>query len=114
MKRIAIPIQDNRLSSKFGTCNFLTVFSTEGRKITARETLLPVAGSTDEIAAQMKDLNIGVIIADFMEPAVIGFMAQHKIQVFIGVKNNDPDALIRQFLDGQLFSDQKVMHLNNN
>ncbi|MFB6341558.1 NifB/NifX family molybdenum-iron cluster-binding protein [Saccharicrinis sp. FJH62] len=114
MKRIAIPIQDNRLSSKYGTCDFLTVYATEGRKVVGKETLLPVTGSTEEIATQLNAMGIGIVITNFIEPGIIGYLAQHKIQVFIGVKNSDPDVLVRQYLDGQLTSDQKVMHLYNN
>ena len=76
--------------------------------------VLPVFGSSDDLTGQLNDMGIGIVIANLIEPNVIGFLAQHKIQVFIGVKNSDPDVLVRQYLDGQLTSDQKVMHLYNN
>lgn len=76
--------------------------------------MLPVSGSTKEIAAQLTELNIGIVITEYMEADVLCYLAQQKIQVYIGVKNNDPEVLVRQFLDGQLLSDQNVMQLNNN
>ena len=109
MKRVAIPISDNRLSEYFGGCNYYEIFEIDGDKIRKKMFELPDVKEVAELPAWLQEQGITDVIAYKVNKQIISLFASKKVNLFVGVPISSPEKLIDDYLQGKLESDKKII-----
>jgi predicted Fe-Mo cluster-binding NifX family protein len=102
--RIAVPLHQGKLSEHFGGAEsfaFYTVDEANGT-VNEQQTGAPPAHERGVFPMWLRQQGATVVLAGGMGPRAAGILAQHGIKVVLGVRGEDPDAVVRSFLDGTL------------
>lgn len=109
MKRIAIPIVNNRLSEFFGECEAYEIYDVE-RKIMGRQSAgIPEGIAIDELPGWLEKQGVTDVITFKVNPKIIRLFAARKVNLYVGVSLGNPDNLIDEYLQGKLESDEKII-----
>jgi len=109
MKRVAIPISNNRLSEYFGGCNYYEIFEIEGRNIQKKTFELPIISDVRELPKWLKDQGVTDVIAYKVNRQIISLFASKKVNLFVGVPQKTSETLITDYLQGKLESDKNII-----
>lgn len=109
MKRVAIPINNGKLSEYFGKCSYYKVFEIEGDFIHEKDYELPVVNNTDELPAWAFENGITDIITYKIDKQIINFFGKYKINLFVGIDLDTPEHLISEFMKGRITSNHKII-----
>lgn len=109
MKRVAIPIANERLSEFFGECNHYEIFEID-KKISKRKMAqMPVGISVKELPSWLENQGITDVIAYKVNREIISLFASRKVNLFVGIRIDSPEKLIDDYLNGKLESDKKII-----
>ena len=109
MKRVAIPIANEKLSENFGECNYYNIYEID-KRITGKKTALLPAGLTlTDLPGWLKSEGITDVITYRVNREIIKLFASKKVNLFIGIPINSPEKLIDDYLQGKLESDKKII-----
>jgi predicted Fe-Mo cluster-binding NifX family protein len=109
MKRVAIPIVQGKLSQYFGQCSHYLIFDIDGKKISSTELEVPPLHDLIGIPGWAAQQGITDIIAYKIDSRIISRFINNKINLFVGVRFDTPLALIDDFINGRLKSDEKII-----
>ncbi len=109
MKRIAIPISDGKLSRHFGGCSHYMIFGIDGSDVRSHYLDAPGYHDVTKLPAWVAGQQITDIIAYQIDKEIIDLFTRHKINVWVGAPDVAPEILIRDYLNGTLVSDSKVL-----
>ncbi|MBN1463262.1 MAG: hypothetical protein JXQ69_02570 [Paludibacteraceae bacterium] len=109
-RKVAIPILNDLLSEQFGQCNYIQVVEMDKKPIKSYSLVLPVLADLTQIPVWLAKQGITDIITYKIEKQIISLFHKEKISVFIGIKKDTPENLIRAFIDGNLQSDSKIIN----
>lgn len=110
MKRVAIPITDNRLSEYFGGCNVYEIFEIENGKIYKSSVEVPSVGVVDDLPFWLEQRGITDVIVNRIKKEIISLFASKKINLFVGIRLDKPEKLIEDYLQGKLESDEDIIN----
>jgi len=108
MKKVAIPVYNDKLSESFGTCLYYRIYEIDGDIIRSNTYKVPpvrIINTPEWVSEQ----GITDIIVHKIEKSIISLFTAYKINLFIGVEVNSPEKLIEDYLNGNLFSDEKML-----
>ena len=109
MKRIAIPIVNNKLSENFGECNYYTIFEV-GKKINStKTTLLPDGIEAENLPQWLKSEGITDVITYKINKQIVNLFVAEKINLFLGIPIDAPEKIIDDYLQGKLISDKRII-----
>ena len=101
MKKIALPVLDGKLGSSFERCNSFYIYSIEDnstiKKELANNKLQPGMSPYWLARKEITDLIVREIDINS-----ISKFNQFKVNVFVGVKADEPEQVIKAYLDGTL------------
>jgi predicted Fe-Mo cluster-binding NifX family protein len=109
MKRVAIPIIHGKLSQYFGQCSHYQIFEINGNQITRSELEVPPFSNLSQLPEWASQQGITDIIAYKIDHRIISRFINNKINLFVGVGFDSPQALIDDYLNGRLKSDEKII-----
>lgn len=109
MKRVAIPISNNRLSEYFGGCNYYEIFEIEGQVIQKKTFELPVISDIQELPSWLIEQGVTDVIAYKVNKQIISLFASKKVNLFVGVPQKTSETLINEYLQGKLESDKNII-----
>lgn len=109
MRRVAIPIADNKLSEYFGGCNFYEVFEIEDEEVRKSSVEVPTVETIDELPQWLEQRGITDVIVFKIKKEIISLFASQKINLFVGIHQDTPENLINDYLTGNLESDEKII-----
>ncbi len=109
IKRIAIPIENEKLSEYFGECSYCQIFEIDGAVTGHRRMKFPAGMAVSELPGWLKDLGITDVITYKINPKIIHLFASKKVNLFVGVSIDLPMNLIDAYLQGKLESDEKII-----
>lgn len=102
MTKISLPIKKNKLSSHFEDCTHFKFYHVENGTI-IKEDLVPAPINQPEIFPNwLIQKGTTDLIAAGIGLKPIEILSRHKINVFVGVKVENPNVLVKKFLDGIL------------
>jgi predicted Fe-Mo cluster-binding NifX family protein len=110
--KIALPLYDGRFSSHFGGAQafaFYTVPDGAGEP-DPPELVAPPEHGRGIFPMWIRQQGATVVLAGGMGPKASGILAQHGIEVVLGIKGDDPDAVVRAYLDGTLEATGESCH----
>jgi len=103
-KKIALPTYDGKLCQHFGHCDVFTIISTRSGQVIDKKEVVPPPHEPGVLPAWLHEQGVDVIIAGGMGGRAQQLFAQNNIQVVVGAALDTPDALVKEFLAGQLES----------
>ena len=109
MKRIAIPISGEKLSEYFGQCDHYEIFEINIDSIQKKMAEIPTYSDITKLPEWIANQNITDIVAYKVDKQIISLFAHNKINLFVGVKVNTPNAIIEEYMNGTLRSDYSII-----
>lgn len=108
--RIAIPVTGGVLASHFGHCGQFVVFdvAADGKSLGRKQVLTPPPHEPGTFPKWLHEQGATIIIAGGMGSRAQSLFVQNGIQVLVGAANDEPESLVRQFLDGRLTTGANV------
>ena len=110
MRRVAIPIVDNKLSEYFGGCTFYEIFEIEEGEVRKSSVEVPTVDSVNKLPVWLEQRGITDVIVYKIKKEIIALFASHKINLFVGIRQETPENLIKDYLNGNLVSDEKIIY----
>jgi Mrp family chromosome partitioning ATPase/predicted Fe-Mo cluster-binding NifX family protein len=103
---IAVPVTGKVLSPHFGQCDRFILFAVEadGKTIYQRSVLNPPPHEPGTFPKWLRKQGATVIIVGGMGSRAQSLCNQNGLQVVVGASSDDPDVLVRDFLDGHLIT----------
>lgn len=109
MKRVAIPIANNKLSEFFGECEQYEIYDVD-RKITGIQSAeLPSGIAIEELPGWLEKQGVTDVITYKVNPKIIRLFASRKVNLYVGISSDSPQNLIDEYLKGKLESDEKII-----
>ena len=110
--RIAVPLRQGQFSEHFGGAEAFALYTVneESRAIGERQLGAPPEHGRGVYPMWLRQQGATVVLAGGMGPRAAGILAQHGIEVVLGVQGGDPDALARGYLDGTLVATGEACH----
>jgi ATP-binding protein involved in chromosome partitioning len=109
---IAVPLMRGSFSDHFGGADAFALYRVDEarRTVDGREVLAPPEHGRGVYPMWLRQLGATVVLAGGMGPRASGMFTQHGIQVVLGVEGNDPDVVVRSYLDGTLVATGEPCH----
>ena len=101
-KRIAIPIEGNRLSAHFGHCQAFAFVDVENETITKITVLDPPEHQPGTYPRFVAAQGATDVIGGGMGPQAISLFNEANVNVFIGAPVETPEILVNEFIAGKL------------
>lgn len=109
MKRVAIPIVNNKLSENFGECNYYTIFEIDNKINSAKTSLLPNGISAADLPRWLKSEGVTDVITFRINRQIVNLFVAEKINLFLGIPIDSPENIIDDYLQGKLTSDKRII-----
>ena len=102
MQKIAIPVLDHKLSPHFTNCSLFKIYLVEDQTI-VKESLMHLPSQLSEsFPVWLAKKGITDVITREIGHKQISLFNQHKINVFVGVRLENPKDLVLEYIDGTL------------
>ena len=102
MQKIAIPVLDDKLCPHFTSSLLFQIFHVENQAIVKEYIIQPTSQLSDSLMAWLAKEGVTDVITREIGNKEINFFNQHKINVFVGVKLENPKYLVQEYIDGTL------------
>ncbi|OHB60204.1 MAG: ATPase, partial [Planctomycetes bacterium RBG_13_46_10] len=104
--KIAIPLTNGKLSEHFGHCRQFMIadVNTDTKTVTNKQLLTPPPHEPGVLPSWLAGLNVECLIAAGIGQRAIQLFNQNNIKVTVGVRSDEPDNLITQYLNQTLES----------
>ena len=109
MKRVAIPVANDKLSEHFGACSYYAIFEIDGENMERKSFELPVLTNINELPDWLEKQGISDVITHRVKKEIISLFATKKVNLFVGVPLSTPQNLIDNYLNGKLESDKNII-----
>jgi len=108
--KIAIPMDNGRLSAHFGHCEQFGIFETgrEGTEVASKSLHAAPPHEPGLLPRWLHELGADVIIAGGMGQRAQQLFADHGIAVVVGAPAESPEALASAYLQGRLRSGENT------
>ncbi len=112
MKTIAIPLIDGRFSDHFGGAQAFALYLVDEatRQVGERRVVAPPEHGRGVYPMWLRQQGADVVLAGGMGPRATGILAQHGIEVVLGVQGDDPDTVVSRYLSGTLEATGEPCH----
>ena len=109
MQKIAIPVLGQKLSQHFATSLLFDIFVVEDKSI-VKENLMHVSSQLSEsLPVWLARNGVTDVITREIGNKDINLLNQHKINVFVGVKLENPKYLVQEYMDGTLETNDNLI-----
>ncbi len=102
--KIAVPLYQGRFSAHFGGAEAFAFYTVDeaSRTISGHVVGVPPEHNRGVFPMWLRAEGATVVLAGGMGPRASDILAQHSIAVVSGIQGDDPDAVVRAYLDGTL------------
>lgn len=108
VRRIALPVDGDTVSTHFGHSPEFAVFDVRGSAITSNSTVTPPPHSPGALPAWLKETGVDVVIAGGMGHRAVDMLESSGIEVVTGAPPGRPEDLVKAFLAGTLKTGNNV------
>lgn len=108
--RYAVPVSGGIVSSHFGHCEYFALIDAdENNREIIRKELIPSPGhEPGRLPEWLAEQGVAFVIAGGMGSRAQGLFQQHRIGVFVGAAESDPEKAVLSYLAGQLATDGNI------
>ena len=102
--RYAIPITDDKVAAHFGHCSHFAFFDVDDstKEIIKREVVPSPGHQPGFLPAWLAEEGASVVIASGMGSRARAFFNENRIEVVVGVLNDDPEKAVLDYIKGEL------------
>jgi len=110
--RIAVPLSQGKFSPHFGGAEAFAIYTINAADRTIGERLFgaPPEHGRGVYPVWLRQQGATVVLAGGMGPRAVGIFAQNGIEVVLGIQGDDPDVLVRSYLDGTIEATGEPCH----
>ena len=105
MKKIAVPINDGKLSEHFGQAKEFYFYQIKNNKIVDKKIIIPPQHSEGVIPKWIRENGGNEIIAGSMGQKAINLFNKFEVNVHVGAPIEDGDTLVKTLLSGDLHTE---------
>ena len=98
MKKIALPVKENKLSPHFGDCLHFKIYYEENGTIIKEDLILVPPQQAELIPKWLIEKGVTDVIAAGIGLKPIEILNRNKINVFVGVKLESPKDLVQEYI----------------
>ena len=109
MKRIAIPVINEKLSEYFGQCNQYKIFEINGKQVKSYLIEAPMNKEISLLPLWISDQGITDVVTYKIDRSIMELFANYKISLYIGIKSESSEDIILNYLKGTLKSDEAII-----
>ncbi len=106
--KFVLPLAEGRLTTHFGHCKEFAIIDVEDRKIKNKEVVLPPPHEPGVLPKWLNELGANVIISGGMGQKAQSLFAKYGITVIVGAPAEDPEILVKSYLEGSLVSGENL------
>ncbi len=99
--KIAVASEKDQVTAHFGHCENFNIFDTDGKEITAEESVANPGHKPGFLPVFLNDLGVNVVISGGMGKKAVDLFNEKGIQVIIGASGDAKNA-VHEFLNGNL------------
>ncbi|HDR50794.1 MAG TPA: hypothetical protein ENN90_04110 [Mariniphaga anaerophila] len=110
MKRVAIPVTNGQLSEYFEQCDYYEIFHIGSENTQIEKMENPHGGDITKLPEWVAGIGITDIITYKIDKHIINLFTSYRINLFVGIPVNSPHNLIKDYMNGKLISDQKIIN----
>jgi predicted Fe-Mo cluster-binding NifX family protein len=100
--KIAIPLAEGKLAAHFGHCQQFAVIEIDNNEIKNKELLTPPPHEPGVLPKWLGELGVNLVIAGGMGQRAIMLFGEQQIQVIVGAQVEEPETLVKQYLEQTL------------
>ncbi|MCK4662987.1 MAG: NifB/NifX family molybdenum-iron cluster-binding protein [Bacteroidales bacterium] len=104
MKKIALPVENDKLCPHFGHCQSFAVFEVEKGQILNVSKLITPPHEPGKLPQWLSENNVTDVITGGIGQKAISIFNQNGINVFVGAEIKNPNNLVKDFISGNLKS----------
>jgi predicted Fe-Mo cluster-binding NifX family protein len=110
--KIAIPLHQGKFSQHFGGAEEFALYTVDDatRAVTERRRDTPPEHGRGIYPMWLRQQGADVVLAGGMGPRAVDIFTQHGIDVVLGVEGEDPEIVVRGYLDGTLVATGQACH----
>lgn len=117
MQRVAVPTVNGMFSQHFGGADRFAIFEVDekARKIVSSISAVPPPHEQGSFPTWLREQGVNAILAGGMGPRAVTMLEDFGIQVVLGISGNSaPDALVKDFIEGNLVATGESCHDHGN
>ena len=100
--KIAIPLQNGKLSAHFGHCTHFGVYNVENEKVVSDEMLEPPGYEPGVLPKWLNEIGVTVVLAGGIGERAKTFFKSFGVDVVDGVPDMEPRLLVESFVTNTL------------
>lgn len=110
--KIAVPLRDGRFSSHFGGAEAFALFTVDeaSREVSEKNLAAPPEHGRGVFPMWLRQLGVTTVLAGGMGPRASNIFAGHGIDVVLGAAGDDPEVMVKQYLEGTLEASGELCH----
>lgn len=110
--KIAVPIREGRFSSHFGGAEAFALYTVDENRRKVSETCLaePPEHGRGVFPVWLGKQGVTTVIAGGMGPRASNIFVGQGIDVVLGAEGDDPETMVRAYLDGTLSTSAELCH----
>ncbi|MBN1984692.1 MAG: hypothetical protein JW761_00245 [Prolixibacteraceae bacterium] len=110
MKKIAIPVSNGKLSEYLEKCDYLQIFNIGSENSLSEKIEKPVCTDITKLPEWAAGEGITDVIAFKTDKRIICLFALFRINLFVGIPPETPLALLKDYINGKLMSDERIIN----
>lgn len=110
MKKIAIPMANGDLSDRFEKYQYFLIYDLENPLDIKEDIKYPPSNGVEKLPAWFLSCGVSDIIARGIDYNIIKELNHNKIHVFVGVKKENPEDLISDYINRILDTNEQMCY----
>ena len=110
--KIAVPLRDGRFSSHFGGAEAFALYTVDeaSREVSEHNLAAPPEHGRGVFPMWLRQQGVTTVLAGGMGPRASNIFAGQGIDVVLGAAGDDPEIMVRQYLEGTLEASGELCH----
>jgi len=108
--RLAIPIVDGKVAAHFGHCSHFALFDVDeaSKAVVKKEVIQSPGHQPGFLPAWLAEEGVSVVIASGMGSRAQVIFSENRIEVVIGVLDDDPEKVVLDYIKGELATGSNI------
>ena len=108
--RFAIPVTEGKVAAHFGHCSHFALLDVDEatKTIVKKEVIQSPGHQPGFLPAWLAEAGVSVVIASGMGSRAQAIFSENRIEVVIGVLNDDPEKAVLDYIKGELATGDNI------
>jgi len=108
--RYAVPVADGKVAAHFGHCSHFALFDVDeaAAAVVNKEIISSPGHQPGLLPVWLAEEGVSVVIAGGMGSRAQALFREHRIEVVIGVRGDDPEKAVLDYIKGELATGDNI------